>query len=102
MAKDPDLILVDVNGQTLGLIDAVRSGEGVAGRVDPETPMIVMSASADRLQGSGCSSGGATTSSRNHSAYASEKLSHAVYKAAEGRWRWRWHVGQHPRLEGRP
>ena len=31
----PDLILVDVNGQTLELLDAVRSGEGLAGRVDP-------------------------------------------------------------------
>ena len=31
----PDLILVDVNGQTLELLDAIRSGEGLAGRVDP-------------------------------------------------------------------
>ena len=31
----PDLILVDVNGQTLELLDAVRSGEGLAGRADP-------------------------------------------------------------------
>ena len=46
----PDLILVDVNGQTLGLLDAVRSGEGVAGRVDPDTPLIVLSRDADRLQ----------------------------------------------------
>ena len=46
----PDLILVDVNGQTLGLVDAVRSGEGVAGRVDPDTPLIVLSRDADRLQ----------------------------------------------------
>jgi DNA-binding response OmpR family regulator len=46
----PDLILVDVNGQTLGLLDAVRSGEGVAGRVDPDIPLIVLSRDADRLQ----------------------------------------------------
>lgn len=45
--NDPDLILVDVNGETLGLIDAVRSGQGVAGQGDPDTPM---SHDADRLQ----------------------------------------------------
>ena len=28
----PDLILVDVNGETLSLVDAIRSGEGLAGR----------------------------------------------------------------------
>ncbi len=46
----PDLIVVDVNGQTLELLDAVRSGEGIAGRADPDTPMIVLSGDADRLQ----------------------------------------------------
>ena len=46
----PDLILVDVNGQTLGLLDAIRSGEGIAGRVDPDMPLIVLSRDADRLQ----------------------------------------------------
>jgi DNA-binding response OmpR family regulator len=46
----PDLIVVDVNGQTLELLDAVRSGEGIAGRADPDTPMIVLSGEADRLQ----------------------------------------------------
>ena len=46
----PDLILVDVNGETLELLDAIRSGEGLAGRVDPDTPLIVLSRDADRLQ----------------------------------------------------
>jgi DNA-binding response OmpR family regulator len=46
----PDLILVDVNGQTLELLDTVRAGEGIAGRADPDTPMIVLSGDADRLQ----------------------------------------------------
>ena len=46
----PDLILVDVNGQTLELIDAIRSGDGLAGRADPDTPLIVLSRDADRLQ----------------------------------------------------
>jgi DNA-binding response OmpR family regulator len=46
----PDLIVVDINGQTLELLDTVRSGEGIAGRADPDTPMIVLSRDADRLQ----------------------------------------------------
>jgi DNA-binding response OmpR family regulator len=46
----PDLIVVDVNGQTLALLDAVRSGDGIAGAVDPDTPLIVLSRDADRLQ----------------------------------------------------
>jgi len=48
--KDPDLILVDINSQTLGFIDAVRDGDGLAARVDPDTPVIALSADADRLQ----------------------------------------------------
>jgi DNA-binding response OmpR family regulator len=46
----PDLILVDVNGRTLELLDAIRSGEGLGGRADPDTPLIVLSRDADRLQ----------------------------------------------------
>jgi DNA-binding response OmpR family regulator len=46
----PDLIVVDVNGQTLALLDTVRAGEGIAGRADPDTPMIVLSRDADQLQ----------------------------------------------------
>lgn len=45
--KQPHLIVVDVNGQTLALVDAIRSGDGLAGRVDPDTPMIILSAHAD-------------------------------------------------------
>ncbi len=46
----PDLIVVDVNGQTLSLVDAIRSGDALAGRADPDTPMIVLSRNPDRLQ----------------------------------------------------
>ena len=46
----PDLIVVDVNGGTLELLDAIRSGDGIAGSADPDTPMIVLSRDADRLQ----------------------------------------------------
>jgi DNA-binding response OmpR family regulator len=45
----PDLVLVDVNGQTLALLDAIRAGDGLAGRVDPDVPLIVLSRDADRL-----------------------------------------------------
>jgi DNA-binding response OmpR family regulator len=45
----PQLVLADLNGQTLGLLDAVRSGAGPAGEIDPTTPMIVLTAHADEL-----------------------------------------------------
>jgi CheY-like chemotaxis protein len=38
----PQLVLADLNGQTLGLLDAVRRGEGPAGEIDPQTPVIVL------------------------------------------------------------
>lgn len=44
-----DVIVVDVNGKTLELIDAIRAGDGLAGRVDPDTPLIVLTARADEL-----------------------------------------------------
>lgn len=47
---EPDLILVDVNGDTLGLIDTLRSGEAIAGRADAATPVIALGRDADRLQ----------------------------------------------------
>ncbi|HEY2437217.1 MAG TPA: response regulator, partial [Solirubrobacteraceae bacterium] len=49
-SQHPDLIVVDINGQTLELLDAVRTGVGIAGRADPDTPLIVLSREADRLQ----------------------------------------------------
>ena len=47
--RRPQLVLADLNGQTLGLLDAVRGGNGLAGEVDPETPMIVLTARVDEL-----------------------------------------------------
>ena len=47
--SDPELVLADINGETLGLLDAVRSGSGLAGKVDPDTPMIVLTRRADEL-----------------------------------------------------
>ena len=45
----PELVLADINGHTLGLLDAVRRGAGLAGEIDPHTPMIVLTARADEL-----------------------------------------------------
>ena len=45
----PQLVLADLNGHTLGLLDAVRSAAGLAGEIDPHTPIIVLTARADEL-----------------------------------------------------
>jgi DNA-binding response OmpR family regulator len=47
--QQPDVIVVDVNGKTLGLIDAIRTGDGLAGRIDPDTPLIVLTSRVDQL-----------------------------------------------------
>jgi hypothetical protein len=31
-------VLADINGETLGLPDAVRGGDGIAAAIDPNTP----------------------------------------------------------------
>src|SRR4051794_40010443 len=36
----PDLVLCDVNGATLELIDALRSADRLGARIDPTTPLI--------------------------------------------------------------
>src|SRR5215213_9748170 len=41
----PDLVVCDVNGDTLGLLDAVRRSH--AGHIAPDTPLIVLPADAD-------------------------------------------------------
>ena len=48
----PDLVLVDValpDGSGLDLIREIRSADGVASRVDPATPVIVLSGRGDEL-----------------------------------------------------
>jgi DNA-binding response OmpR family regulator len=50
LASEPvDLVVVDVNGNTLDLIDAVRTGDGLAGHLDPAVPMIVLTARIEEL-----------------------------------------------------
>lgn len=44
-----DLIIVDVNGATLGLIDALRSDDGLAGHAHPDTPLLALTANTDVL-----------------------------------------------------
>ena len=46
----PQLVLADINGHTLGLLDAVRRGRGLAGEIDPHTPLIVLTSRADELE----------------------------------------------------
>jgi DNA-binding response OmpR family regulator len=48
-ARRPDLVIADINGQTLGLLDAIRDGGGLADEIDPGTPMIVLTGRADEL-----------------------------------------------------
>ncbi len=45
----PDLILVDVNGSTLALIDHVRGGEQGLCAATPDTPIITLTSHADEV-----------------------------------------------------
>jgi DNA-binding response OmpR family regulator len=55
--KFPDLAIVDVglpDGSGLALVERVRAADGVASRIDPHTPVLVLSgrhAELDRLRG---------------------------------------------------
>ncbi len=48
--RHPDLMVVDVNGDTLELLDAVRSADGLASRIDPNTPLIALTGNSETLQ----------------------------------------------------
>jgi DNA-binding response OmpR family regulator len=48
-AERPDLVVCDVNGDTLSLVDAVRGGDGVASRIEPDMPLIVITSATDEL-----------------------------------------------------
>jgi DNA-binding response OmpR family regulator len=43
------LVIADVNGETLGLLDAIRGGGGLRDRIDPGVPLVVLSERADEL-----------------------------------------------------
>jgi len=44
-----DVVVVDVDADTLGLIDAIRVGGGLAGCLDRDVPMIVLTTKADAV-----------------------------------------------------
>jgi DNA-binding response OmpR family regulator len=48
-ARQPDLVVCDVNGTTLELVDAVRQAPGLAAEIDPDVPLIVLTARSDEL-----------------------------------------------------
>ena len=48
-ARAPQLVIADVNGETLSLVDAVREADGLASRIDPDTPLLALTARADEL-----------------------------------------------------
>src|SRR3954465_1639488 len=45
----PALVICDVNGDPLGLLDAVREGAGLAARIDPDVPLLVLTRRSDEL-----------------------------------------------------
>jgi DNA-binding response OmpR family regulator len=47
--EHPDLVVIDINGDTLDLVDAVRSATGLASRVDPDTPLIALTGQSDAI-----------------------------------------------------
>ena len=55
--RKPDLVVLDLileDGNGLGVLDRVRSADGLASRIDPELPMLVLSgrtSEADRIRG---------------------------------------------------
>jgi DNA-binding response OmpR family regulator len=48
-AHEPDLLICDLNGETLTVLDAVRRADGLASRIDPATPLIVLTSRGDEL-----------------------------------------------------
>jgi DNA-binding response OmpR family regulator len=48
-SSSPDLILVDVNGETLGLLDSARSGETFVGAAAIDTAVIVLTSKVEEL-----------------------------------------------------
>lgn len=46
-ALHPQLVIADLNGDTLALVDAIRAASGLAGEIDAATPLLVLSAGRD-------------------------------------------------------
>ena len=48
-ARQPDLVVCDLGPDTIALLDAVRAADGLASRIHPETPLIVLTDRGDEL-----------------------------------------------------
>ena len=48
-SRPAHLVLADINGQTLGLLDAIRGAGGLRDGIDPDVPLLVFSAHAGEL-----------------------------------------------------
>jgi DNA-binding response OmpR family regulator len=44
-----EIAVIDVNGQTLAVIDAVRNGTGLAGQIDPQVPIVALTSRVEEL-----------------------------------------------------
>jgi len=47
--RRPDIVICDVNGATLDLLDAVRGADGLASWIAPDTPLIVITGRGNEL-----------------------------------------------------
>ena len=48
-SRPAHLVVADINGQTLGLLDAIRGAGGLRDGIDPSVPLLVLSARAGEL-----------------------------------------------------
>ncbi len=48
-SRPAHLVLADINGQTLGLLDAIRGAGGLRDGIDPDVPLLVLSGHAGQL-----------------------------------------------------
>ena len=65
--RQPDLVVCDVNGDTLALLDAVRDADGLASRILPDTPLIASPSAPTSSPACATSTAAATTSSASRS-----------------------------------
>ncbi len=47
--RRPDAVIADLNSGTLGLVDKIRTADGLASRLDPATPLMILSRHASEL-----------------------------------------------------
>jgi DNA-binding response OmpR family regulator len=47
--EHPHLVVIDINSDTLDLLDAIRSATGLPSRVNPDTPLIALTSRSDAI-----------------------------------------------------